>query len=48
MLIKNIIVINGKEYDLEELNEEKRREIADKLTERALNRLGYRKKEKTA
>lgn len=41
MIIKNIIVINGKEYDFEELPKEKRKEIVNALNERALGHLNY-------
>ena len=47
MIIKNIIVINGQEYDFEDLSPEKRREIVNALNERALGQLNYIK-EKTA
>lgn len=47
MIIKNIIEINGQEYDLEELPAEKRKEIANALNERALSQINY-VKEKTA
>lgn len=47
MIIKNIVVINGQEYDFEELSAEKRIEIVNALNERALGQLNYIK-EKTA
>ena len=41
MIVENIIIIDGKEYNFEELSQEKRKEIAIALNDRALGRLGY-------
>lgn len=48
MKIINIIVLNGEEIELKTLTEEKRREIANALNERALATLGYVRADKTA
>lgn len=42
---QNIIVVDGKEIDLKELDEEKRMEIAERLNSRALEQLCYVKTE---
>lgn len=43
MTIQNIIIINGKEYDFEELSDERKKEVANALNERALATLNYEK-----
>lgn len=41
MVIKNIIVIDGQEYDFEDLSPQRRRQSANVLNERVLGQLGY-------
>lgn len=48
MRIMNIVVIDGKEVEIEDLPEEVRRKLAENLNRAALEKIGYREVKDTA